>query len=58
MHIKTADMKSAVLVLAVLLAIASQASAILRPRFPAKPTPPFRGHIIVIEDDSIQPPRK
>jgi hypothetical protein len=51
-------MKSAVLVLAVLLALASQASAILRPRFPAKPTPPFRGHIIVIEDASTHPPRK
>ena len=50
-------MKTAALVIALSVAIASQASAILRPRFPAKPTPPFRGHVIIIED-ATHPPRR
>jgi hypothetical protein len=58
MRIQRVDMKSAALVIVLSLAIVTQASAILRPRFPAKPRPPFRGQIIVIEDDSIQSPRK
>jgi len=36
------------------LILASPALAILRPRYPIKPTPPFRGHVIIIEDDAIQ----
>ena len=36
------------------VALTSQALAVLRPRFPIKPTPPFRGDMIVIGDDSLQ----
>jgi hypothetical protein len=42
------------------LALCSQAWAIIRPPFPLKPSPPpYRGHVIVISDDSIQqtPPK-
>ncbi len=36
------------------VALTSQALAVLRPRFPIKPTPPFRGDMIVIGDDLLQ----
>jgi hypothetical protein len=51
-------MKRVALAVLVSVVFASQSFAILRPRFPAKPSPPFRGHIVIIEDDSIQSPRK
>lgn len=51
-------MKRATLAILVSLVFTSQGFAILRPRFPAKPSPPFRGRIIVIEDASIQAPRR
>jgi hypothetical protein len=40
------------------LAVVSPAFAILRPRFPLKPLPPFSGQYITIEDGSIQNPPK
>jgi hypothetical protein len=36
------------------LAVASPALAILRPRYPTRPTPPFSGEFIVIGDDSAK----
>ena len=52
-------MKRVVLGVAVAVALCSQAWAIIRPPFPVKPTPPDRGHMIIIGNDSIQqaPPR-
>jgi hypothetical protein len=47
-------MKSAAFAILLSFALGSEAFAILRPRYPAKPTPPFRGHVIIIEDHSIQ----
>lgn len=47
-------MKHAVIGIFLSLMLSSPALAILRPRYPVKPTPPYRGHVIVIEDDSIQ----
>jgi len=44
-------MKHAVIGIFLSLMLSSSALAILRPRCPVKPTPPFRGHVIVIEDD-------
>jgi hypothetical protein len=46
-------MKSAVLFILISLAFASQAFAVLRPLFPAKPAPPFNGEIIIIGDDLV-----
>jgi len=43
-------------ILVVTLALASSAFAVLRPRFPLKPSPPYQGRVIVIEDDSIKTP--
>jgi hypothetical protein len=49
-------MKLAVICIFFSVMLSSPALAILRPRYPVKPTPPFRGHVIVIEDDhAIQP---
>jgi hypothetical protein len=50
-------MKHAVIGIFLSLILSSPALAILRPRYPVKPTPPFRGRVIIIEDDSIQPDR-
>jgi hypothetical protein len=47
-------MKSAALAILLSITLGSEAFAILRPRYPAKPAPPFRGHVIIIEDDAIQ----
>ncbi len=47
-------MKYAVVFIIVSVALTSQALAVLRPRFPIKPTPPFRGDMIVIGDDLLQ----
>jgi hypothetical protein len=54
MQINIAIMKYAALWIALTLALSSQAFAILRPRYPVRPSPPFRGEIIVIGDESIQ----
>jgi len=43
-------------ILVVTLALAPPAFAVLRPRFPLKPSPPYQGRVIVIEDDSIKTP--
>jgi len=47
-------MKHAVIGIFLSLILSSPALAILRPRYPVKPTPPFRGHVIIIEDNSLQ----
>jgi hypothetical protein len=46
-------MKCAVVSALISLAFVSQAFAVLRPLFPAKPAPPFNGEVIIIEDDSV-----
>jgi len=46
-------MKCAVVSALISLAFVSQALAVLRPLFPAKPAPPFNGEVIIIEDDSV-----
>jgi len=45
--------KAAVVSALISLAFVSQAFAVLRPLFPAKPAPPFNGELIIIEDDSV-----
>jgi len=47
-------MKSAAVTILLSIALCSEAFAILRPRYPAKPAPPFRGHVIIIEDSAMQ----
>jgi hypothetical protein len=44
-------MKCAAVFLLISLALPSELSAVLRPRFPVKPTPPFRDDVIVIGND-------
>jgi hypothetical protein len=46
-------MKCAVVSALISLAFVSQAFAVLRPLFPAKPAPPFNGEVIIIEDDLV-----
>jgi hypothetical protein len=46
-------MKHAVICILFSLVFSSPALAILRPRYPVKPTPPFRGHVIIIDDDHL-----
>ena len=46
-------MKFALLSAFISLAFVSQALAVLRPLFPAKPTPPFNGEITIIGDDLL-----
>jgi hypothetical protein len=48
------NMKLTVLGVLLVLAFSSQAFAFIRSPYPVKAAPPFRGHFIVIEDDSIQ----
>ena len=45
--------KCAVALILISLALASQASAVLRPLFPIKPSAPFNGELIVIGDDFV-----
>jgi hypothetical protein len=45
--------KAAVVSALISLAFVSQAFAVLRPLFPARPAPPFNGELIIIEDDSV-----
>ena len=40
------------------LAFASQASAVLRPLFPIKPSAPFNGEVIVIGDELVRSAKK
>jgi hypothetical protein len=47
-------MKHVVIGIFLSLMLSSPALAILRPRYPVKPTPPFRGHVIIIEDGSFE----
>ena len=46
-------MKCAVVSALISIAFVSQALAVLRPLFPAKPAPPFNGELIIIGDDSV-----
>jgi hypothetical protein len=51
--------RAAVLSLLLFLAFSSSSFAILRPRFPIKPTSPGEGHWIVIGGDTLKtPPQK
>lgn len=57
------DMKRAVgIAILVFIVTALPAYAILRPRYPARPTPPFTGQVIIIGEDvikkEIQPPTR
>ena len=47
-------MKCAAVCILVCLALASPALALLRPLFPVKAAPPFRGEVIVIGDDFVR----
>jgi len=49
----TTKMKCAVVATLVSLVFASQASAVLRPLFPIKPSAPFNGELIVIGDELV-----
>lgn len=44
-------MKCAAVFIFVSFALASQALAVLRPLFPAKPSPPYNGEMVIIGDD-------
>ena len=46
-------MKCAVVSALISVAFVSQALAVLRPLFPAKPAPPFNGEVIIIGADSV-----
>jgi hypothetical protein len=45
--------KCAAVAMLVALAFASQASAVLRPLFPIKPSAPFNGDLVVIGDELV-----
>src|SRR5438874_10063872 len=47
------NLKCAVVATLISLAFASQAFAVLRPLFPAKPAPPFNGELIIIGNDLL-----
>ena len=50
--------KCAVVAILIALAFASQASAVLRPLFPIKPSAPLNGEVIVIGDELVLRPAK
>ena len=50
--------KCAAVAILIALALASQASAVLRPLFPIKPSAPFNGEVIVIGDELVRPAKK
>ena len=50
--------KRAVMAILIALAFASQASAVLRPLFPIKPSAPFNGEVIVIGDELVRSAKK
>jgi hypothetical protein len=47
-------MKFALLSALISLVFVSQAFAVLRPLFPAKPTPPFNGELIMADDLMVE----
>ena len=47
------EIKCAVICAVISLAFASQASAVLRPLFPIKPTAPSNGELIIIGDELV-----
>ena len=49
----TTKMQCAVVAALVSLVFVSQASAVLRPLFPIKPSAPFNGELIVIGDELV-----
>jgi len=49
----TTKMKCVVVATLVSLVFVSQASAVLRPLFPIKPSAPFNGELIVIGDEFV-----
>jgi len=50
--------KCAAVAILIALALASQASAVLRPLFPIKPSAPLNGEVIVIGDELVLRPAK
>ena len=50
--------KRAAMTVLIALAFASQASAVLRPLFPIKPSAPFNGGVIVIGDELVRSAKK
>jgi hypothetical protein len=48
----------AVMATLIAVAFASQASAVLRPLFPIKPSAPFNGEVIVIGDELVRSAKK
>jgi hypothetical protein len=54
MGITLPHMKRAVVFLLISLALAAELFAVLRPRFPVKAEPPFRGDLIVWGDEIPQ----
>jgi len=60
---RNSNMKPLALGVLLVLALAVQAFAIIRPPYPAKPMPPYHGHFIVIGDDArpgqvvVKPPK-
>jgi len=48
-------MKTAVLSIALALALSSNAFAILRPRFPRPPVPPSSAQVIIVAEDNSLP---
>ena len=52
------NIKRSVMAILIALAFASQASAVLRPLFPIKPSAPFNGEVIVIGDELVRPAKK
>jgi hypothetical protein len=50
--------KRALMAILIALAFASQASAVLRPLFPIKPSAPFNGEVIVIGDALVPSAKK
>jgi len=49
---QTEFMKPAVLCVLLCVALSSPALAILRPRYPVKPLPPYHGRFIIVDDNS------
>ncbi|PYJ50772.1 MAG: hypothetical protein DME69_01005 [Verrucomicrobia bacterium] len=52
--IKATSMKFAGVFIFVSLALVSQGSAVLRPQYPVKAAPPFRGDVIAIGNDALR----
>ena len=56
MQTRTLKMKRLALGVMLGLALTSQGFAIIRPPYPVKPAPPYRGQFIIIGDDARQTP--